>query len=217
MPNTPVLMVALKPYRFLSNIVERLAAASGLILLSPLILGSILLVKSDGGPAFFFQDRVGRHARIFRVIKLRTMVVNAESMQDERGRPTGARITRFGHFLRKTSIDELPQLVNVLKGDMGLVGPRPILPRMLPYLTSAERVRFAVRPGVTGLAQIKGRNQLKWSRRFHYDVIYVHRKSLRLDVSILLRTVRLVFAGVGVAAEANPDLVDDITIRPLFE
>lgn len=189
-----------------------------LIILSPIILISILLVKSDGGPAFFFQDRVGKDARIFRVIKLRTMVVDAEKMLDARGRTTGNRITRFGGFLRKSSIDELPQLINILKGDMSFVGPRPILPRMLPYLTARERRRFDIRPGVTGLAQVKGRNYLRWSRRFHYDVIYRDRMSFLFDVYVMLLTVKVVlFKSGDVAPDTNPDQVDDVTIRPLKE
>lgn len=207
----------IRPYWIVSNMIDRMIAFCSLIVLSPILIGAFLLVKSDGGPAFFLQDRVGRNARSFRVIKLRTMVENAEAMLDERGRPTGDRITRFGHVLRKNSIDELPQLINVLKGDMGLIGPRPILPRMLPYLTARERERFVLRPGVTGLAQIKGRNYLRWSRRFHYDVIYVHRKTLGLDAVILWRTLGVVFRGEGVAAETNPDIVDDVTIRSIPE
>lgn len=202
-------------YSAFRNIFDRLVSCVLLFLLFPIIVTSILFVRSDGGPAFFFQDRVGKGARTFRVIKLRTMLVNAESMLDARGRPMGARITRFGRFLRRSSIDELPQLLNVIKGDMALIGPRPILLRMLPYMTPRERERFVVRPGVTGLAQVKGRNYLRWSRRFHYDVIYARRMSLGMDVYVALRTVKLIFTGEGVAPEANPDKVDDITVREL--
>jgi undecaprenyl phosphate N,N'-diacetylbacillosamine 1-phosphate transferase len=204
-------------YRAFRNIADRLVGCCLLLMLSPIIIVSILFVKTDGGPAFFFQGRVGKNERIFRVIKLRTMVANSESMLDARGRPTGDRITRFGRFLRRSSIDELPQLLNVIKGDMALIGPRPILPKMLPYLTGQERGRFAVRPGVTGLAQVKGRNYLRWSRRFHYDVIYTQRMSFGLDAYVALRTVKLVFTGEGIAPEANPDKVDDITVRALAQ
>lgn len=202
-------------YQPIKRFLEILGALILLIVASPLILIAILMVKSDGGPAFFLQERVGKNERIFRVIKLRTMVVNAEAMLDARGRATGSRITRFGDFLRKSSIDELPQLINVIKGDMSVIGPRPILPLMLPYLNARERRRFEVRPGITGLAQVKGRNYLRWSRRFHYDVIYVSRLSPLLDATILLWTIKVVFFKPGdVASETNPDQVDDITIRP---
>jgi lipopolysaccharide/colanic/teichoic acid biosynthesis glycosyltransferase len=213
MPNLYLQILPLQPYLIVRSIFERLVAAIALIVLLPIILGAILLVKSDGGPAFFYQERLGRNARIFWVIKLRTMLVNAESMLDERGRPTGMRVTRFGHFLRKTSIDELPQLINILKGDMSLIGPRPILPRMLPYMTDKECERFLVKPGVTGLAQVKGRNFIQWSRRFRYDIIYVRRQSFLLDLRILWRTLKLVIKGSGVAAEINAGSVDDVTIR----
>lgn len=202
-------------YRAFRNISDRFVSVVLLILLSPIIIIAALLVKSDGGPAFFFQDRVGKDACIFRIIKLRTMFINSESMLDARGRPTGDRITRWGHFFRLTSIDELPQLVNVIKGDMAIIGPRPILPKMLPYMTEKERVRFTVRPGVTGLAQIKGRNYLRWSRRFHYDAIYARKRSLKLDIYIVMRTVRIVLTGEGIAPEANPEIVDDVTVRSI--
>lgn len=205
-------------YPIIRRILEIIFATFVLTVSSPLIVIGILMVKSDGGPIFFLQERVGKDALIFRIIKLRTMVVNAESMLDARGRATGNRITRFGGFLRKSSIDELPQLFNVLKGDMSLIGPRPILPRMLPYLTARERRRFAVRPGITGLAQVKGRNYLRWSRRFHYDVIYLNRMSFCFDFYMMLQTVQVVVFRRGeVATDTNPDEVDDITIRPLPE
>ncbi len=198
---------------FLKNVFERAIAAVILVLTIPILLPATLLVKRDGGPAFFTQDRVGKDTEIFKVLKLRTMVVGADKMLDERGRPTGVRITRFGEFLRKSSIDELPQLINIMKGDMALIGPRPILPRMLPFMTANERRRFLIRPGVTGLAQVKGRNFLKWSRRFRFDVIYQERMSLGMDLYILMQTVKIVLRSTGVASEANPDQVDDVTIR----
>lgn len=203
-------------YPTIKRALEFPVAVIMLIVLSPIILMAVVLVKSDGGPAFFFQDRVGGNARIFKVIKLRTMVVNAEAMLDARGRATRNRVTRFGGFLRKSSIDELPQLINIIRGDMSFVGPRPILPRMLPYLTARERRRFAIRPGVTGLAQVKGRNYLRWSRRFHYDVIYRDRMSFLFDLYIIVLTMQVVlFKSGNVAPDTNPDQVDDITIRPL--
>lgn len=175
------------------------------------------MVKRDGGPAFFRQDRLGQDARPFKVIKLRSMHVNAEQMVDERGRPTKNRVTPVGKFLRSSSIDELPQLINVMMGEMALIGPRPILPRMLPFMTEREKRRFAVRPGVTGLAQVKGRNYLIWSRRLHYDVIYVQYASFGLDLFIIWRTLQIVVTGSDVAPDANPDQVDDITLRKVSD
>lgn len=199
---------------FLKNDFERAIAAVILVLTIPILLPAILLVKRGRGPAFFTQDRVGKDAKIFKFLKLRTMVVGADKMLDEWGRPTGVRITRFGEFLRKSSIDELPQLINILKGDMALIGPRPILPRMLPFMTANERRRFLIRPGVTGLAQVKGRNFLKWSCRFRFDLIYQERVSIGMDLYILMKTVKIVLRSIGVASEANPDQVDDdVTIR----
>lgn len=192
-----------------------IGASLGIIFLSPMLLLSIAIIKLDGGPAFFLQERVGRSGRIFRVFKLRSMIVDADHYLDAQGKPTRDRITKIGKVIRKFSIDELPQLLNVFLGDMSLIGPRPILPRMLPYMTLRERERLKVHPGLTGLAQIKGRNSLKWSRRFHYDVIYSRRQSLALDSWIFCRTLKIMIAGEGVAHDRNPGQVDDITTRPI--
>lgn len=202
-------------YLSFRKVADRVLAAVAILILSPLILVGIILAKRDGGPAFFFQERLGKDAKIFHVIKLRTMVVGADKMVDKDGRATQVRITKTGHFLRKSSIDELPQLFNILKGDMATIGPRPILPMMLPYMTAAERKRFDVLPGITGLAQVKGRNFIIWSRRFKLDNVYIKRMSLALDIHIIYRTFITVFTGAGVASEANPDAVNDITTRPL--
>lgn len=205
-------------YTEIKSLVEVIAAGFLLIILSPIILLSALLIKMDGGPVFFLQDRVGRNEKVFKVIKLRTMVVDAEAMLDKRGRAKGNRITRIGRFLRKSSLDELPQLLNIVRGEMSFIGPRPILIGMLPFLTKRERRRFEVRPGITGLAQVKGRNMLRWSRRFRYDEIYVNRMSLCFDGYIFLRTlVVVVFKTSGVANETNPDMVDDVTLRSLSD
>lgn len=192
-----------------------IGASLGLLFLSPILILSIAIIKLDGGPAFFLQERVGCAGRIFRVFKLRSMIVDADHYLDAHGKPTRDRITKIGKVTRKFSIDELPQLLNVFLGDMSLIGPRPILPRMLPYLTPRERERFEVRPGLTGLAQIKGRNNLRWSRRFHYDVIYARRQSLALDSWIFSRTLKIIIVGEGVAHDRNPGQVDDITTRPM--
>lgn len=192
-----------------------LAASAGLLLVSPVLAVTAALIKLDGGPVFFRQDRVGKDGRIFRVFKLRSMIVDADRYLDANGKPTRERITKVGKIIRKLSIDELPQFLNILNGDMSLIGPRPILPMMLPYLTARERERLSVRPGVTGLAQVKGRNNLKWSRRFHYDIIYARRQSLALDLWILWRTLLVVLRGEGVAHDRNPGQVQDVLTRKL--
>jgi lipopolysaccharide/colanic/teichoic acid biosynthesis glycosyltransferase len=196
------------------RVIDILGSISGLLVLSPVLLAAMLLVKAEGGSIFFFQDRLGKDAKVFRIFKLRTMVPNAEAMLDAQGRPTGQRITRVGQVLRQTSIDELPQLLNILLGTMSIVGPRPILPEMYPYMTDHECDRFKVRPGVTGLAQVKGRNFLKWSRRFNYDVVYVHRQSFGFDLYILLLTLFVVVRRRGIAQEVNPGEVNDVSTRP---
>ncbi|MCP1198056.1 sugar transferase [Notoacmeibacter sp. MSK16QG-6] len=199
----------------MKRLLDIFGAGLGLILLSPIIILSICAIKIDGGPVFFKQERVGLAGRIFQVYKLRSMIVNADHYLDAQGEPTRERVTTVGKIIRKLSIDELPQLLNILIGDMSLIGPRPILPQMLPYLTVRERGRFALRPGVTGLAQVKGRNHIKWSRRFHYDLIYVRHNSIALDLWIFWRTLKIVVVGDGVAHDRNSGQVDDITIRPL--
>jgi lipopolysaccharide/colanic/teichoic acid biosynthesis glycosyltransferase len=168
-------------------------SAFGLVLLTPLLAVVALLVHITAGrPVFFVQERPGLRDVPFRLVKFRTM---------RQGPGTDAtRVTRFGRFLRRFSIDELPELWNVLKGDMSLVGPRPLLPRYTPYLTEQERSRFRVRPGMTGLAQINGRNELGWDQRLEYDVRYVENMSLGMDVAILASTALRVLLSRGVVA-----------------
>ena len=184
-----------------------------LLVLSPLLLLCMLLVKLDRGPIFYTQLRVGRNEKLFMIIKLRTMIVDADHHLDADGKPTLNRVTRIGALLRISSLDELPQLLNILKGEMTFVGPRPILPSMLQYLTARERTRFQLKPGLTGLAQIKGRNKLLWSRRFSYDVVYTKRQTLALDLWIAWLTIRMLLRREGVVIDRNPTKVDDITGR----
>lgn len=192
---------------------DRFIALILLIILTPVLVVACLLVKIDGGPIVFRQQRLGKNAQEFAVLKLRTMIVDADKYLNENGMPTRKRTTAVGDFLRKSSIDELPQLLNILRGEMALIGPRPILPRMLPYMTKRERHRFDVSPGVTGLAQVKGRNLQKWSRRFKYDVFYSQNTSFCLDAYIAILTIRTVFSSGNVAADINRDQVDDVTTR----
>ncbi|SIQ96674.1 sugar transferase [Micromonospora avicenniae] len=178
-----------------------------LILTAPVLAAAVLLIRVQlGGPVFFVQERTGRWQRPFRIIKLRTMT----DERDTNGEllPDGVRCRGVGRLLRKLSVDELPQLVNVLRGDLSLVGPRPLLPRYDPWYKERERIRFDVRPGITGLAQVGGRNGVPWDERLGYDVEYVTSWSLRLDLVILARTVGKVLRGSGVATDPAADMLD---------
>jgi lipopolysaccharide/colanic/teichoic acid biosynthesis glycosyltransferase len=139
------------------------------------------------------------------------MIPDADTLLDAQGRVGGInRITRVGHWLRLTRLDELPQLINILKGEMSFVGPRPVLPSHLNRYTEFQKQRFRMKPGVTGLAQINGRNQLKWSERIRLDVEYINTYSLALDVRILIRTTGVVFRREGISLDRNPEQVDDL-------
>jgi lipopolysaccharide/colanic/teichoic acid biosynthesis glycosyltransferase len=185
-----------------------LCAAVLLLLLSPLLLVLALAVRADSGrPVLYFQERLGRGGRVFRMAKLRTMQVGKESAVElnEDGslkiRQNDARITRIGHFLRRYSLDELPQLANVFRGDMSLVGPRPDLPFHRDYYDAEQGRKLLVRPGITGLAQVSGRNSLPWGERLKLDVEYVERSSLPLDLRILLLTALRVVRPDGIYGE----------------
>lgn len=196
---------------------DRVCSLLLLILLLPILLVAIILVKLDGGPAFFKQQRIGLNEKAFDILKLRTMIVDADQYLDENGMPTRKRTTQTGDFLRKYSIDEIPQLINIVMGDMAIIGPRPILPAMLPYMTAFERARFLAKPGVSGLAQIKGRNNIKWSKRFRYDIFYGKHAGLCLDLHIILKTLIIALKGSDIAPDINRDKVDDIRTRELTE
>lgn len=176
----------------LKRFVDILAAAAGLILLAPVLLVVAWLVKRKlGSPVFFRQTRPGLHGKPFEMIKFRTM----RDAYDENGNPLpdSERITPFGRFLRSTSLDELPELWNVLKGNMSVVGPRPLLMEYMDYYTEEEMLRHTVRPGVTGLAQVSGRNALTWEQKLGLDVEYVKKQSLLFDLKIILTTIKKVF------------------------
>lgn len=150
-----------------------------------------------GSPVFFKQIRPGLHEKPFTIFKFRTMT-DARDM-DGKMFPDAQRLTRLGAFLRKTSIDELPELFNVLKGDMSIVGPRPLLEKYLPYYTVRERLRHTVRPGITGLSQVNGRNYLQWDKRLEMDVLYVEKMSLFLDIKIIFQTLFQVLQAKDIA------------------
>ena len=174
-------------------------AAVALALTSPVLLAAIVAIRLESrGPAIYRQRRVGLHGEEFDLLKLRTMVDGAEHIGAGLAVNVGdARITRVGKLLRRTSLDELPNLVNVLRGEMAIVGPRPTLPSQVAQYTARERGRLTVRPGMTGWAQVNGRTSLPWADRIELDLWYIEHRSWRLDLKILWRSVRMVFRGEG--------------------
>jgi len=187
----------------LKSILDRSLALAALCVASPLLLGTAVAIAFEGeGPVLFTQLRPGRFGRPFRIYKLRTML--PLHAPDGRVRSESERLTRLGIFLRKTSIDELPQLWNVLRGELSLVGPRPLLMQYLPRYSKEQARRHLVLPGITGLAQVSGRNGISWDEKLGYDVEYVDNWSLSLDLRILLRTVRAVFTARGLRAPGEP-------------
>lgn len=183
---------------------DLVGAVCGLVLLSPILSAVALLIRHEmGSPVFFRQTRPGHHGKPFQMIKFRTM----RDAIDDSGRPLpdGERLTKLGRFLRSSSLDELPELWNVLKGDMSLVGPRPLLMEYLPLYSPEQARRHEVRPGVTGWAQVNGRNAISWNEKFALDVWYVDNRSLWLDVQIIWLTIRKVIKrdGISAAGEAT--------------
>ena len=174
-------------------------AASALVVTAPVLALAIVAIRLETpGSVIYRQRRVGKDGREFEVLKLRTMVAGAEHIGAGLAVNTGdPRITRVGRILRRWSLDELPNLVNVLKGDMAIVGPRPTLPSQVAQYTERERGRLAVRPGITGWAQVNGRTSLPWDERIELDLWYLEHRSWRLDLEILRRSARLVVAGEG--------------------
>jgi len=174
-------------------------AATALALSSPLLAIAIVAIRLESrGHPIYRQRRVGRDGREFDVLKLRTMVDGAESIGAGLAIDAGdPRITRVGRLLRRTSLDELPNLINVLRGEMAIVGPRPTVPVQVSQYTDRQRRRLAVRPGITGWAQVNGRTSLPWSERIELDLWYIEHRTWRLDLQILLRSVRLVLGGEG--------------------
>lgn len=186
--------------QFFKPLLDKLVALIGFIILSPLfVLATVLLFFANHGKPFFFQPRPGRKGRIFRIIKFKTMNdtkgADGQLLSDEK------RLTVVGKVVRKTSIDEIPQLLNVLIGDMSLIGPRPLLSEYLPLYNERQRRRHEVRPGITGWAQVNGRNSISWEQKFELDAYYVDNISFLLDVKILLMTVVNVFRGKGISQE----------------
>ncbi|RNA61679.1 sugar transferase [Chryseobacterium nematophagum] len=192
---------------FFKRVVDFTAAFIGLMILSPIFIGvTIGLYFANQGTPFFFQIRPGRNEKRFKVIKFKTM----NDKKDSQGNmlPDSERLTTIGSILRKTSLDEIPQLINVLKGDMSLIGPRPLLEKYLPYYTQEEKIRHTIRPGITGWAQLQGRNTLKWDDRLAYDIEYVNSISFAFDLKIFFLTIKKVFKSEGVIMDPRSIMKD---------
>ena len=189
--------------RYFKYPLDCLIAAFLILLTSPVLLSTILLlaIANRGSGIFFLQERPGKNGKIFKVIKFKTMT--DERDVDGNLLPDAQRLTKVGRFVRSTSIDELPQLINVLKGDMALIGPRPLLPQYLPLYSKEQARRHEVRPGITGWAQVNGRNDISWKRKFELDVWYVDHISFWLDVKIIMLTIKKVFVREGINKEGN--------------
>ena len=187
----PMYKTLVKPF------LDFVLSLTGLLLASPVFLAvTLLLAVANNGSPFFFQHRPGKNGRIFRIVKFKTM----NDRRDASGNllPDAERLTPIGRFVRKTSLDEIPQLINVIKGDMSLIGPRPLLKEYLPLYSPEQSRRHEVRPGITGWAQVNGRNAISWAQKFEYDVWYVENVSLSLDVRILWMTVKNVLKREGI-------------------
>lgn len=194
-------------HNFVKRTIDFLLALIGIIVLSPILIIITILVRIKlGTPVIFRQKRPGKNEKIFEMYKFRTMT----DAKDDMGNllPDDVRLTSFGRKLRSTSLDELPELFNILKGDMAVVGPRPLAVVYLPYYTDEERVRHSIRPGLTGLAQVRGRNSLSWEEKFAYDIEYVKTTSILVDAKIIFKTFKKVIkrSDIGQGEEAPESL-----------
>lgn len=186
----------------IKRILDFILALLGLLILSPMfIIVLILLMIYNNGKPFFFQKRPGKNEKIFKVIKFKTM----NDRKDDEGNllADSKRLTKVGQFVRRTSLDEIPQLLNVIKGDMSLIGPRPLLVEYLPLYNEEQKKRHNVRPGITGWAQVNGRNAISWEMKFKYDIWYVNKLNFRLDVQIFFMTFLKVFKSEGISKEGE--------------
>ena len=194
--------------RYIKRIIDFVIVFCVLLVIWPFLLVIIvlLLLFNEGAGAFFFQERPGKGGKIFRVIKFKTMTDECDA--DGQLLPDADRLTKVGRFVRSISIDELPQLINVLKGDMALIGPRPLLPQYLPLYSKEQARRHEVRPGITGWAQVNGRNAISWTKKFELDVWYVDHISFFLDLKIIFLTMRKVFMRDGINSENDATMED---------
>ena len=186
---------------FFKRLIDVTAAVLVLIFFSPLFIGVYLLLMLSQNSAFFTQDRPGKNGKIFKLVKFKTM----SDKRDAQGNllPDAERLTKVGKWVRSTSLDELPQLINVLKGDMSLIGPRPLLIKYLPLYSETQKRRHEVKPGITGWAQVNGRNAISWNKKFEYDVWYVDHLSFLLDCKIVWRTIKKVIIREGISSDTS--------------
>ena len=188
---------------FLKRFIDFVVVFLVLAIIWPILLYIVIWLHfaNKGAGAFFTQERPGKHGEIFKVIKFKTMTdecdANGDLLPDEQ------RLTKVGKFIRSTSVDELPQLINVLRGDMALIGPRPLLPQYLPLYNKEQARRHEVRPGITGWAQVNGRNAISWTKKFELDVWYVDHCSFILDLRIIVLTIKKVFVREGISSETS--------------
>tara|TARA_R110002049_G_C9177314_1_gene562977 strand:+ start:16306 stop:16914 length:609 start_codon:yes stop_codon:yes gene_type:complete len=192
-------------YQLIKRFFDFLVSIIALVLLSPVfIIVFICLVFINNGKSFFLQKRPGKNEKIFSIIKFKTMT----DKKDEHGDylPYEKRVTKFGMFIRKYSLDEIPQLINVIKGDMSIVGPRPLLTDYLPLYNTEQLKRHNVKPGITGWAQVKGRNSISWAQKFEYDIWYVNNVSFWIDLRIILLTAKRLIIPEGVNSSNNLDM-----------
>lgn len=192
---------------FLKRVIDFIVVLIALLIIWPilLIITIWLHFANKGAGAFFTQERPGKDAKIFKVIKFKTMTDERDA--DGNLLPDKDRLTKVGRFVRSTSIDELPQLINVLKGDMALIGPRPLLPKYLPLYSKDQYRRHEVRPGITGWAQVNGRNDISWKKKFELDVWYVDHCSFLLDLKVILLTIKKVLVREGISKEGEATTV----------
>lgn len=190
-------------YFFLKRCFDILLSLAIILLIWPILLFIFLWLHfvNKGSGAFFLQERPGKNGRIFKVLKYKTMTDERDKMGNLL--PDYKRLTKIGKFVRSTSIDELPQLINVLKGDMSFIGPRPLLPQYLPLYSKEQARRHEVRPGITGWAQVNGRNAISWTKKFELDVWYVDHCSFLLDLKILFLTIKKVFVREGISSDTS--------------
>lgn len=191
---------------WVKNLFDKVGGVILFILLSPVLVIIGLIIKlEDGGKVFFLQKRLGKDKEIFEIYKFRTMKENAPDIRLADGSTFNSdndpRVTKIGKFMRRTSLDELAQIVNIIKGEMSFIGPRPDLPDHLKLYEGEEFKKLLVKPGITGYAQVNGRNDLPWKERFKYDIYYVENWSILLDIKIILKTIKIIFTGKGVNRE----------------
>jgi undecaprenyl phosphate N,N'-diacetylbacillosamine 1-phosphate transferase len=197
---------------FIKRIFDFILALIGFLVVLPIfIFLTISLFLYYKGSPFFFQTRPGKNEKLFKIIKFKTM----NDKKDLKGQPLADefRLTKVGKFLRKSSLDEIPQLINILLGNMSFVGPRPLLVKYLPYYTNTEKRRHSIKPGVTGLAQISGRNLLNWDHRLEKDIVYVNNISLMLDLTIIIKTINRVLTSKDIVVNPNSVIEDLDAIR----